>query len=195
MGYYLFDSPSMGIILACILEFLALLAWLFVRHKFNKLYLLIGPGVMGLFILLDGLVETNREKLENTTRLIVQAAQEENPEAIISLLSDKFLYRNRLNKAKAAGYIESYLRRPVIVSNSIRELSVVQVTEQAGRVEFKVLTNFEPEGPYGMAPLLRTTWRFDFVRDSDRRYRVSNLEMLKMQDQAGIDIFSRQVIY
>ena len=190
MGYYLFDNLTMGIILACILEFLALVTWMFLRERVNKLYLLIGPGVIGLFVLLDWLVETDREELENTTRVIVQAAEDEDAAAIISLVSDNFLYRNRLNKAKAAGFIKSYLKRPVIVTNIVRNLIVTQVSQVQGQVEFTALTNFEPEGTYGMVPLLKTHWRLDYVRDPDGQYRLSNLELLEPDG----DIFSSTIL-
>ncbi|MFC1782719.1 hypothetical protein ACFL02_03920 [Planctomycetota bacterium] len=190
MGYYLFDSLVIGITLAAILEFLSLVTWMFMRERFNKLYLLIGPGVIGLFVLLDWLVETNREEIENTTRVIVQAAEDEDAAAIIALVSDNFLYRNRLGKTKAAGFIKSYLIRPVIVTNIVRNLIVKQVSQVQGQVEFSVITNFEPEGTYGMVPLLKTRWQFDFVRDPDGQYRLSNLELLEPDG----DIFSSQIL-
>ena len=195
MGYYLFDNPKMAIILACVLEFLACVCWIFARDRFNKLLFLIGPAVIGIFILLDQLVRTNREKLQDATRIIVKAAEDEDPDSILQLISDNFLYKNYLNKLGAAQYIKSYLRKPVIVSNSIREITVKNLTERQGQVEFRVLTHFEPKGPYGFVPLLMTRWRFDYLKDSDGQYRVHNIEMLNMGDQKGIDIFRKSIIY
>jgi hypothetical protein len=179
MVYYLFDSLGLGIALAGILEFLALVTWMFMRDRFNKLYLLIGPGIIGMFFLLDWLVETNREELENTTRVIVQAAEDEAAAVIIELVSDKFLYRNRLKKAEAAVFIRAYLARPVIVTNIVRTLTVTQVSQMQGQVEFTALTHFEPEGEFGMAALSKSKWRLDYVRDPDGQYRLSNLELLE----------------
>ena len=193
MGYYLFESCGMGIFLACVLEFLALMTWMFMREKFNKLYLLVGPGVIGFFVLMDVLVETNREQLDGATRVIAQAAEDEEAEIIIDLMSNNLLINKRLTKEAAAQVVRGYLGTPMITKNNVAELVVKEVNEQGGHVEVALFTTFDPKGNYSLIPLLRTRWRVDFVKDADGQYRVSDIKMLKMEDKQGIDVFSHIV--
>jgi len=195
MGYYLFESCGMGIFLGCVLEFLALVTWMFMREKFNKLYLLVGPGVIGLFVLMDVLVETNSEKLDGATRVIVQAAEDEEAEIIIDLMSNNLLINKRLKKEAAAAVVRSYLASPMITKNKVSELLVKDVSEQGGHVEVALFTTFDGKGDYAMVPLLQTRWRLDFVKDADGRYRVSDIKMLRLGDTQGIDVFSGKVRY
>ena len=62
MSYYLFDNPKMGILIALMLEFLLVMAWLILQERIKKPLLLIGPGLIGLFVLLDMLVQTDRKR-------------------------------------------------------------------------------------------------------------------------------------
>ena len=196
MGYYLFESCGMGVFLACVLEFLALLTWMFMREKFNKLYLLVGPGVIGFFVLMDVLVETNREQLDAATRVIVQAAEEEEAEIIIDLMSSNMLVDNKLSKEVVAIAVRGYLGKPMITKNTVDELLVQEVNEQGGQVEVALFTSFDPKGNYSMAPpLLTSRWRLNFVKDADGQYRVSDIKMLRLGDSQGIDVFSRIVRY
>ena len=56
MRYYLFESPSMGILIAVVVEFLLVMTWAIFRERFKKLLLLIGPGLAGLFVLFGTVV-------------------------------------------------------------------------------------------------------------------------------------------
>ncbi|MCP4712496.1 MAG: hypothetical protein GY869_28055, partial [Planctomycetes bacterium] len=180
-----------GVILACVLEFLALSTWMFMREKFNKLYLLVGPGVIGFFLLMDVLVETNREQLDEATRVIVQAAQDEEAEIIIDLLSSNMLVNNKLSKDMVAVVIRGYLGKPMITKNRVNELLVQEVSEQGGQVEVALFTTFDPKGNYSMVPPLMTSrWRLNFVKDSDGQYRVSDINNLRMGGSQGIDVLS-----
>jgi len=192
MGHYLFEDATIGIILAVAVEIFLLISWLFMRKKFNKLVLLMGPGIICLFVLMDVLVKTNREHLEETTRKIVKAAQEENADAIISLLSDNLLINNRLDKPATADIIRWHLARPLIAKNYIKELLVKSAHDKSGQVEFEVITNIDPKSSYGIIPIVSSRWLFVYVRDPDGPYRVSNMVMLKLADQAGIDVFKKQ---
>ena len=165
------------------------------REKFNKLYLLVGPGVIGFFVLMDVLVETNSEKLDGATRVIVQAAEDEEAEIIIDLMSNNLLINKRLKKEAAATVVRSYLATPMITKNKVSELLVKEVSEQGGHVEVALFTTFDSKGDYAMVPLLQTRWRLDFVKDADGRYRVSDIKMLRLGDAQGIDVFSGRVRY
>ena len=112
--YYLFDSPRLGIIIAIVLETIILLGWAFVRQYIKPWYLLAGPVLAGGFLLSDMAVETKREQLENVTRQIVQAVEDENADCFISLLSDDMVLSNGMDKVTAQRIIKQRDRKSVV---------------------------------------------------------------------------------
>jgi len=133
MYYHLFDSPNAGLIIAVLFETVILLAWAFTSGRVKKVYILTGPLLAGLFLLLDYAVDTNREQLERVTRQIVQGAEDEDAAAIINLLSDNLLLDNGFRKEQASQAIAHRLSKPLIATNGIRSLEVTSAGEQTGR--------------------------------------------------------------
>jgi len=183
MNYYLFESPSMGILIAVVVEFLLVMTWAILQGRFRKPLLLIGPALAGLFILLDVLVQTDREALEEATRRIVQAAQDENAEGIIALISDKFLHETTMDRDLINRSIRERFPagKDIINSNRITKLDVIEVNGSGGKVEFSVLTTMGPESKYANV-LQKSRWRFHFTRDADGQYRITNIEMTYPQE-------------
>ena len=192
MGYYLFDNPTVGLILGGVAEVILLVGWVFTRSRRSLLSLFVGPAVVGLFLLADAAVQTNREELESATRLLVQAAADEDAELIISQLSEEFCLGHRMGKQEFSKELRQRLGKPVILSNRIRRLDVKRAEDGGGEVEFAALTRTDPKHAHAAAlPIILSSWRFEFVREDDGEYRVSGLEMLSLNNQRGIDIFSQ----
>jgi len=190
--YYLFETVRLGIIIGFIAETLLFLAWTFARGRLPCHLLLTGPAIVALFILLDCAVQTDREQIQTITRQIIEAAEDENPGAIVAHLSDNLLINNTLTKDDVAGIIEYHLARPVISNNTVNQLLVTNVQDRLGQVEFKVTTNIDQRSPYAIWRIVQSRWRFDFVRDEpDAPYRVANMVMLSLQGQAPIDVFRK----
>ena len=183
MSYHLFDNPKTGILIALMLEFLLVMAWLIFKERIKKPLLLIGPGLVGLFVLLDVLVQTNREALEEATRRIVQAAEDEDAESIIALISDKFLHKATINREQFAQQVQQLFpaKKNLIDSNRVTKLEVTEVNESGGQVEFTVLTTMGPQSKYANM-LQKSRWRFHFTRDPDGQYRITNIEMTFPQE-------------
>jgi hypothetical protein len=191
MGYFFFDNPTGAIALAVILEMILLIGWACQRQKVKTRILLVGPLLIVLSLLLDWSVTTNREKLEKNTIIIVQAAQDEDPQTIINLLSDKFMLSNGLGKIALSGILLEWFSKPLIMSNRINELMVTWAEPTHGTVEFTVTTVIDPESPYGLyGRFVTTEWRFDYQCDADGEYRLVSFEMLRMDGQEPIDIFT-----
>lgn len=188
----LFETARLGIIIALIAETLVFMGWAFARQRVRTYYLLIGPALFALAFALDALVETTAEELERVTREIVQAAEDEDAEALIDHFSPNLLINNSLGKRDAAQYIRFHLSKPLISNNIINELQIVSAAYLAGRVEFKVTTNIDSKSTYAMYRIVPSRWRFDFVRDSDGRYRISDMVMLSLHNGPGIDVFTRR---
>ncbi|MBN1844680.1 MAG: hypothetical protein JW810_03285 [Sedimentisphaerales bacterium] len=192
MNHYLFEDPSAGILLAVVLEFLLVMTWAIRKQRFHRPLLLLGPALAGLFLLLDRLVQTNREALEDATRRLVQAAEQEDADTIISLLSDSFRH-GVVTKEMTEGILRYHLRadKPLIESNRITRLEVTRAGDDGGSVELTVMTNTDQESVYGYYPLIKTRWRFDFVRDPDKQFRLQDLEMTGFGDDEGINVFRK----
>jgi len=190
MSYYLFDNPKIGIIIALLAEVAVLLCWTFARQRMRAYYFLAGPMILIIVLLLDYFVETDREQLEIHTKTIIKAVEEEDAEAIINLISDKFLFRNYLSKLPASIIIRERLSTPQVQNNIIRKFAVTSVIQDTGKVEFTVVTFFDPKSSYPVT-MVRTSWRFDYIRDQDDVYRLQNISMLTLERDRGktVDVF------
>jgi len=193
MGHYLFDDPTVGVVVAVVVEAILLVGWIFTRNRRGLYKLLAGPVIAGAFLLADRAVQTDREQLESVTRQVVQAAADEDAALIISRLSERFQMGRRMDKRAISQELRKRLSRPVIATNRIRQLKVTRAEEAAGEVEFDAVTRMDPSHPHAAAlPIVLSSWRFEYVRDSDGQYRISNLKMLKLNNNRGIDIFSHR---
>ena len=183
MSYYLFDNPKTGILIALVLEFLLVMAWVIFKERMRKSLLLIGPVLVGLFVLLDVLVQTNREALEEATRRVVQAAEDEDAASIIALISDEFLHETTIDRDQINRSIQERFPadRDIIDSNRVTKLEVIEVNESGGQVEFSVITTMGPGSTYANV-LQKSRWRFHFRRDGDGQYRITNIEMTYPQE-------------
>ena len=195
MAYHLFDNPRMGLLIALLIGIVLFLAWSFTNGWVKKPYLLVGPILAGLFVLLDVVVETNREQLEDITCRIIQAIEDENAPEVISHISDNFLLDNGFDKMRAARVIKNKLAKPLITKNNISNLHVTKAEDATGEVEFKLTTTLDPKSRYAIIPVITTFWQFDYIRPNDRQFKVRKMTMLWFipgfagQKKKPIDVF------
>ncbi len=187
MSYYLFDNISIGILLAIGLEIVAVIVYNFSEWKWRKLALLSGFLLLGLLILMDIFVETNREQLERITREVVRAAQDEQPRTIAFHLSPELLVGGKYNKKVIVQIIDNWLSEPIIDSNLISKLEVINDRNDNGRVEISILTQFDPQGKLASVSLLKSRWRLEFIKQGKEPYKIVNIINTSVNDGAGID--------
>ena len=194
MSYYLFDNPKVGLIIALVIEVLMALSWLFARGRVRWFALLAGPVIAGLVLLLDWAVLTNREELVATTEMVIQAAQDEQAEKIINVLSDDMTMSNGMDKVEVAAVVEKYLSGPFITSNSFAEILVRNAEDRDGVVEFAVRTIFDPKSRYAYTSYLRSEWRFEYQREGgDGPYQIRDMVMTQVGGQTPQrDVFKFQ---
>lgn len=195
---YLFENPRPLIALAMILEAAIFVAWKVRPDKVRPYWLLAGVVIIAMAILADRFVTTDRESLEDITRQVVRAAEDEDAQTIIDQLSGDFRTTGGLDKATTAETIRWHLAKPLISGNYINELIVKDVRKDGGSVELEVTTNIDPKSIYALWRVVVSRWRFDFVRDGDSdgdgdsRYRISHMVMLRIADRPGIDVFNKK---
>lgn len=187
--YYLFDSPRLGIVIAIIVETAILLGFAFARQYVRWWHLLAGPVLAGAFVLCDMAVETRREQLESVTRQIVKAVEDEDADCVISLFSDDMRLSNGMDKVTAERIVRQRLDKPIIENNNIHQLEVTVADKMHGRVEFSVTTTFDPKSDYAVAPLVISSWRFDYMRDEDDKYRLKDITNIRFNNSEAIDVF------
>jgi hypothetical protein len=184
MSYHLFDDPKVGLIIALVVQVLMALSWLLARDKIQWYVLLAGPVIVGLVLLLDWLVVTNREELVETTKIIVQAAQDEDAQRIINVLSDDMVMSNGLDKEEVSFVIDRYLSGPFIQTNFIVDIHVRNDDDQGSVVVLALRTIFDPKSRHGLTSYLRTRWQFDFSRKQGQGpFQVINMEMTEIGGQ------------
>ena len=192
MGFHLFENPRLGFIIAVAIELILLLWWLIAPHRVNKLSFLAGPLFAGLFILMDLAVVTYREQLEIHTRRVILAAQEEDAQTIIDLLSEDLQMAGGIDKPHFSSVIKAYMSKPFIRKNSVRNLKILDADEKGGRVEVKIITNTDPKGSYAIYPLVTTQWRFDYKRNKEGQYKIVDLILLKLNNSKPPSGFLRR---
>jgi len=197
MSYYVFDSPRWGLLIALVLEVLLVVGYAFSEgRRVKRWWLLFGPALVVVVLVMDRLVETNREQLAHITEEIVRAAEQEDAAGIIRHIHNEIQLPNGVDKAQAAAVIEEKLAEPLIAENNLERLSVIRVTERLGAVEFKVTTRMEVKSRYAVVPIVTTGWRFDYTRAAGGEYQVTNITMLWLtpglggQRQKPIDVFT-----
>ena len=191
MSHFLFESPTLGIILAVVAEFILLLAWIFAREKVKIHNLLLGPVLVALVVLGDYLVETRREAMERITGEVVQAVEQRNAPKVIGYLSEEFGLGQGVDKTRAAAVIKRRLSKPLIRKNNIFDLLVNSAEKSQGQVQFRVTSIFDPKSVYAAyGPFVRSKWQFDFQRESDDQWRIVNIKNLGINEGPAMDVFS-----
>ena len=189
MDRYLFESPRPLLAIALVAGTILLVCWRLKRTRRTALLLMVGPILAALAFLLDAAVETNREQLQRITRLIVQAAEDENTSAIVNLLSDNLLLDNGFDKEAASRELHRKLSKPMITKNKITNLLVESAQPNDGQVKFAVITTLDPKSSYAVVPLVKTSWLFVYIRENGGQYKLKNLTMIELNNGKPIDIF------
>ncbi len=183
------ESPMVGVITGVIIELFIVISYRSLQFRWRSLLLLIGPVVIAGALAIDYFVVTNKEALIATTKTIIQAAEDENAEAIIRLLdediemsSDEIPGVQGVGIDRASLVIRGYLNGPFISNNIIRELSVKKVSDTHGSVYFSVSTTFDPKSKKAAGGYVRSDWQFDYIIDSSMEtYKVSKMTNLRIR--------------
>ncbi len=95
---------------------------------------------------IDRLVQTDKEKVENTLAKGVKAAEKEDVDLAADLVAND--YQDTFNKSKAEflARLRMYLPQPVIEKNILNILSLKMDSQSADAV-FSVRVLFDPKGP------------------------------------------------
>lgn len=190
---YLYDNPTLVIVYAVVLEAIILITWLIARNPKSRLALLVGPVIVGLVLLIDRAVLTDREDLEGIVRRVIDYVELEEANPIIDLLSDDFRLDNDMDKTAITGVLEAYFAGPLISRNFSVDLVVTEALPERGQVEFCVITTFDPKSRYAYASVLRSQWRFDFVCEEEAGYKITKMTNIGLEgERPSVDVFKEK---
>lgn len=187
------ENIRLGIIFAVIAETLILLGWVFMRHRLRWFHWLIGPALLALAWGLDFAIETDPEQLRRITKEVVKAAQDEDAETIIARLHKDLRLDNGMNKSSVTRVIQQYCSQPQISKNILTVLEVARAEPTAGTVNFTAVTTMDPKSPYAVVSVIKSRWRFEYVREPDRPYEITNMIIIDFGDEGPFDIFQMQL--
>lgn len=179
MGYHIFDNPSSGLLMALVVQAGLLIGWLINREKIRSVYLILGPVLAGLVLLMDFLVDTSREQLDDRTRELVAAAEAEQADVLISALAPVEDFDGHTVPSVVKAAIERYLSGPLLDTCHISDLEVSQYGPTAGNVRFKVIVTMDQESRYAYVPVFASVWEISYVREDERNpYLIEDVQLL-----------------
>ena len=190
MSDWLFEGrPTVYVILAAA-AVLLFVAWWQTRKR-PWLYATVAfLALIGLYFLLDRLVETDREQIVRKVEEMSAGVRERNVERIFANVSEQFRLNNQ-NRATFRAFAEQAIRRGQVTEvkawdfqfpddfrTKVRRTGTTGPQElDAARVAFTV----KPEGPGLGAPFFRC--EATFVRDPDGQWRLFTFQLF----QPGVD--------
>ena len=180
--YYIFDDPSYGYLLAAAVEIGAMIYITVSQRRYRKMALLAGV-IVGLTVWgLDKAVETDREQAETLTKNIVKASVAPDSAYIVGMLHETMSIGG-INREQMATILRSFLRKKQFSSNTIKSLDVLKADKEDAKVEFTVVTVFDQSGDYAMGGMATSKWQFDFNKSKNGRYKITDIEMISMNNE------------
>lgn len=179
MGYYIFDNPSGGLLAALIVEAGLLIGWLINREKVRSATLVLGPILAGAVLLMDYLVDTPREQLDDRTRGLVAAAEAEQVDVLISALAPAENFGDHAELSVVGTAIKRYLSGPLLDTCYISDLEVFQYGPTTGNVRFRVVVTMDQDSPYAYVPMFTSVWEISYARKNEKYpYLIEDVQLL-----------------
>lgn len=186
------ESVRLGIIIAVLVGTLVLIANTFMRDRFRGWWWLIAPAILLLAVALDAGFETNREQLRRITYLVINAAEIEDAETIISRLHKDLELDSGMGKPAVSKVLREYFSGPLIRGCSVVKFEILRHDDAAGVVEFKVISTIDPASIYAVIPAVTTRWRLDFARAEGGEYEITNMSLLDIGQFGEFDPFTQR---
>jgi hypothetical protein len=173
---WLFEGrTSIYVVLAALAVFLLLVWW-----QTRKRWLLVGvavtAGLIGLYALLDKVVETDREQIVRKVHEMVVAFNARDVEALFANISDNFRSRQGRDKQQFRAEVETYLRRGIV--ENVRVWDIV-CDGTPSRAEPPARVFFSAKAESGRELLADCEATFDF--DPQHGWRLQGFRMLVPQ--------------
>ena len=187
---WLFEGDTTAYVILAAVAVLLLVAWWQTRKRYWYFGIVAFLALIGLYFLLDRLVETDREQIERKVKEMSAGVRERNVDRIFANVSEQFRLNNQ-NRAAFRAFAEQALRRGQVTEvktwgpqfpddfrTKVRPTGATGPPElDAARVTFMV----KPEGPGLGAPFFRCD--ATFVRDPDGQWRLFTFQLF----QPGVD--------
>lgn len=179
----IFDQPWT---LAAIGAWLILAVWIAARFwplKFTRKHLLIGPALIVLALALDYIVVTDKEKIETIMDTVVQATQAEQAEDIIKFIAPEYRDSFHTSAESFAWFCRQIFSQPQIEKNWITDQRL-ELAESKSTVWITAVTRLDERNQWtpGLS-VIKTAWRLDFSKQSDKSWLIDTIEFIELSDQ------------
>jgi hypothetical protein len=187
--YWLFEGELAVYLALATVGVLFLGLWWGDRKK-HWLLACAGVGVLiGLYFLLDMLVETSQEQIRNSLRAMARAIKEQKPDDFLAHVSSE-LQMDGVNKQQFGAGLALVLREPLVEDLSLRAFSFTNWPPPQGQpatVVFytKVKAVRAPDGSL-MDGDVRC--EAEFVREPDNKWRLKALRVFQQLDNMPISL-------
>lgn len=187
--YHIFDNVTYIYTIAFIAELCALGFYLASQRSNKALALLIGPLIALAGYALDYAVETDREQIENTTLKIIAASVAPDTAAMLGTL-DNNINVSGLNLDQVTNIILKYFRnKKPFSSNYVKSIEVTSTEPENASAEFTAITVFNPEGEFASGGMVTSKWRFNFIKNPQQRFKITNMTMLSLNNSSPVNVF------
>ncbi len=179
----IFYQPWTLVIIGLSAELAVLIGARFWPLKVRRKHLLIGPILIGLAFGLDYLVTTDTEKIEAIIATVVQAAQEEQAEDIISFIAPDYADSFHHSRESFAAFCRQIFSQPQIEKNWLTNKEF-KLRKTEATVWITAVTRLDERNQWtaGLS-VIKTTWRLEFSRQPDKSWLITTIELIGLGDK------------
>lgn len=173
---WLFEGrTTVYVVLIALVAFL-LVAWWQTRKRWLLLSVAVAAGLIGLYALLDRLVETDREQIVRKVHEMAAAVNARDLDALFANISDQFRSPRGKTKEELRNAVKGYVDSRIVENVKVWDIVCVEAPSRDGppvRVFFRAKSE-------GMRDLLADCEAvFDF--DPEQGWRLRSIQLFKPQ--------------
>ncbi|MDD5327712.1 MAG: hypothetical protein PHY02_07860 [Phycisphaerae bacterium] len=175
-----FEQPW-GLLIAAVVVLLILLIF---RHSI-KWWLWLLPAIMVIAAFgFDFLVETDREKIDAVINTAVLAVENENPDAIESIIADNYRDSYHMTKDVFMSYCRAMLCEPIIEKNIKRIVSMdIQPSKATAIFTVRILFDKDSYVYQSLKSQMLTKVQLDLQKEPRGQWLINRLELLAINLQ------------
>ena len=173
---WLFEGRTAVYVVLITLVVFLLVAWWQTRKRWWLLSVAVAAGLIGLYVLLDRMVETDREQIVRKVHEMAAAVNARNLDALFVNISDQFRSPNGRTKEDLRDFINNYLGSRIVEKVKVWDIVCVE-RPSPGNSPVRVFFSAKAEGTRELLADCDAT--FDF--DPQGGWRLRSIRLLQPQ--------------
>ncbi len=184
----IFEQPWTLLIVAILVLFVILILRRIFPEKRHWWQLALPTFLIAAAFGLDFLVQTDSEKINTVINTMVEAIEEEDPDAIEQIISDNYRDSYHSTKEILIYYCRMKLSEPLVEKNIKRVLSIeISPPKTTATAIFTVRTVFDKQSYVyqNFKPIMLTKIKLDLRKGPGNNWLVSRVEILEIGGQTA----------